>query len=81
MEDVVVLSLNLKKIRFKMFSDGPEKATLKIMGEKEVRAKDIETSPNLEIINKDALIATLTDKKAELDIELTIEKGLGYEPT
>jgi DNA-directed RNA polymerase subunit alpha len=81
MEDVVVLSLNLKKIRFKMFSDGPEKATLKIRGEKEVRAKDIETSPNLEIINKDALIATLTDKKAELDMELTIEKGLGYEPT
>ncbi|MDP2820830.1 MAG: DNA-directed RNA polymerase subunit alpha [bacterium] len=80
MEDVLVLVLNLKQIRFKMFSDEPEKALLKVKGEREARAKDIETSPNLEIINKDALIATLTEKKAELEMELTIERGLGYEP-
>jgi DNA-directed RNA polymerase subunit alpha len=80
MEDVLVLALNLKQVRFKMFSEEPEKALIKIKGEREVRAKDIETSPNLEIINKDALIATLTEKKAELEMELTIERGLGYEP-
>lgn len=80
LEDTINLSLNLKQIRFKMFTDEPEIATIKAKGEGEVRAKDIETSPNLEIVNKDALIATLTDKKTELEIELTIEKGLGYEP-
>ena len=49
-------------------------------GEKEVKAKDIKIPSDVEIVNKDAHIATLTDKKAELEMELDIEKGLGYSP-
>jgi len=80
LEDVIILSLNLKQIRFKMFNDEPEIATIKVSGESEVKAKDIETSPNLEVLNKDVLIATITDKKSKFEVELVVEKGLGYEP-
>lgn len=79
-EDVVELTLNLKKIRFKFFADEPQVLTLKIKGEKEVTAGDIKTNAQVEVVNPDLHLATLTDKKAELDMELTIEKGLGYLP-
>ncbi|MFH1187854.1 MAG: DNA-directed RNA polymerase subunit alpha [bacterium] len=77
-EDVLEIILNLKKLRFKIFSDNPVKLTLKAKGEKEVKAEDITKSNEAEIINKDLKIATLTNRNAELDIELTVEKGLGY---
>jgi DNA-directed RNA polymerase subunit alpha len=79
-EDVVELTLNLKKIRFKFFADEPQILTLKVKGEKEITADDIKTNAQVEIVNPDLHLATLTDKKAELDMELTIEKGLGYLP-
>ena len=78
LEDVVTIMLNLKQLRFKVFSDEPQKATLKVKGEKEVKASDFEYPPQVEIVNKDAHIATLTDKKAELEMEIQIEKGVGY---
>lgn len=78
LEDVVQIILNLKEVRIKMHSDMPVTVFLKAKGEKEVKASDIETTSDLEIINKDAHIATLTDKKAELEIEIRIEKGHGY---
>ena len=80
-EDMVQIILNLKQIRFKLHSQQAFKITLKAKGEKEIKAKDIKTSSELEIINKDAHIATLTDKRAELDMEIEVEPGLGYSPT
>ncbi|MBI5401226.1 DNA-directed RNA polymerase subunit alpha [Candidatus Wolfebacteria bacterium] len=77
-EDVLELSLNLKKIRFKFHADEPQVLTLEVKGEKDVKAKDIKTNAQVEIVNPDLIIATLTSKKAELKMELTIEKGLGY---
>ena len=79
-EDVVELTLNLKKVRFQFFADEPQILTLKVKGEKEVKADDIKTNPQVEIVNPDLHLAALTDKKAELDMELTVEKGLGYLP-
>lgn len=80
-EDMVEITLNLKQIRLKSFShDFPQKATLKIKGEKEVKAGDIEVSSSLEISNPDQHIATITDKKGEIDMELWIDRGVGYEP-
>lgn len=80
-EDMVEITLNLKQIRLKSFShDFPQKATLKIKGEKEVKARDIEVSSSLEISNPDQHIATITDKKGEIDMELWIDRGVGYEP-
>jgi DNA-directed RNA polymerase subunit alpha len=51
-----------------------------VIGEKEVKAKDIKTPAEIEIINKDAHIATLTNKKAKLEMEIEVDGGLGYVP-
>lgn len=80
LEDVILILLNLKKLRFKMFTSEPQRASLKIKGEKEVIASDFKLPPQVEIVNKESHIATLTDKKAELEMEVQIEKKVGYEP-
>jgi len=79
-EDVVQIILNLKQVRFKLHTDEPVKVLLKAKGEKEAKASDIKTTSNLEVISKDVHIATLTDKKADLDMEIEVEPGLGYSP-
>lgn len=80
MEDAVQIILNLKKIRFKLHSDEPVKVSLKFKGEGKVTAKEIKCPSNVEVVNKDQIIATVTDKKTELELELEISKGLGYVP-
>lgn len=80
MEDVVQIILNLKQIRFKFYSKEPVNVFLKAKGEKKVKAGDIKTSSDVEVVNLDAHIATLTNKKAELNMELEIDSGLGYLP-
>lgn len=79
-EDVIMILLNLKQVKFKMLTDEPQKVVISASGAKEVTAADIKTSSQLEVINKDMRIATLTDKNSKLNIELTVEKGLGYVP-
>ncbi len=81
MEDIVEFTINLKKVRFKFFADEPQTLSLKVKGEKEIQAGDIKTTTFVEIVNPDLPIATLTKKSAELDMEITVEKGLGYSPT
>jgi DNA-directed RNA polymerase subunit alpha len=80
MEDVINILLNLKQLRFKMFSDEPQTATLSIKGERKVKGSDFKFPSQIELVNKDAPVATLTSKSAELETEILIEKGIGYEP-
>ncbi len=80
-EDVVELTLNLKGVRFHFFADEPQVLRLHIKGEKEVRAGDIASTALVKVVNPDLHLATLTKKDAELDMELTVEKGLGYVPS
>jgi len=80
LEDVITIVMNLKQLRFKNHSDEPVKATLKIKGDKKVKGSDFKIPSQLELINKDAHIATLTNAKTELEMEVQIEKGIGYEP-
>jgi DNA-directed RNA polymerase subunit alpha len=77
-EDVITILLNLKKLRIKLITDEPQTITLKAKGVKTITAKDIEVPGQVEILNPDLHIATLTDKSSDLDIEITVEKGLGY---
>jgi DNA-directed RNA polymerase subunit alpha len=79
-EDVINILLNLKKVRFKMLTDEPQTATLSIKGPKEVTAKDIKTGGQLEILNKDQYICEITGKNTNLNIEMKVEKGLGFVP-
>ncbi|MFH1181090.1 MAG: DNA-directed RNA polymerase subunit alpha [bacterium] len=79
-EDAVTIMLNLKQLRFKIFSPEPQKAVLKAKGEKRVKGSDFEIPAQLELVNPDCHIATLTQKSAELEIEILVEKGIGYSP-
>lgn len=79
-EDVVTILLNLKRIRFNVVSDEPQILTLKAKDIKEVKAGDIKMTGGVEILNPELVIATLTSKGAELDMEITVEKGLGFVP-
>ncbi len=79
-EDVISIVLNLKKVRIEMFSDEVQVISLKTKGIKDVTAGDIESSGQIKILNPDLHLAHVTDKNVELDIELTIQKGLGYVP-
>lgn len=78
LEDVIIILINLKKIRFTSWTEVPQIITLDAKGEKEVLAKDFKINPQIKIANPELYIATLTDKKAELKIEAKVEKGIGY---
>jgi len=78
LEDVINIMLNLKQLRFKIFTKEPQKALLKVKGEKKVKGSDFKLPSQLELVNKEAHIATLTNKKAELEIEIQVSKGIGY---
>ncbi len=77
-EDIVRLSLNLKNVRFNFLADEPQVLNLHVKGEREVKAGDIQPNAFVQIINSELHLATLTKKNAEIDMELTVEKGLGY---
>ena len=80
-EDVLEIILNLKLLRLKMFTDEPTRLSLRVTGEKDVTADDFEKNSNVEIANPSLRIATLTDKKADFEMEVTVERGRGYVPT
>lgn len=80
-EDVLDIMLNLKKLRLRVHSDEPVILKLQKKGEGPVTADDITANGDVEIVNKDLVIATLTDDKATLDMEITVSKGRGYLPT
>lgn len=78
-EDVITILLNLKNIRFNLTGEEAQKVTLSVKGPKVVTAKDISANGAVEIINTDQYICEITGKSS-LNIELTIEKGLGFVP-
>ncbi|MFA5413366.1 MAG: DNA-directed RNA polymerase subunit alpha [Patescibacteria group bacterium] len=79
-EDVVEVLLNIKQLRLKVFSAEPVRLVLKAKGEKEATAADILESSDVEIINKDLHIATLTNKNADLEMEIFVSQGRGFLP-
>ena len=80
LEDVVQIILNLKKIRFTMDTEEPIKITLSSKGEGKVTAKSIKCPSDIKVVNGDQIIATITDKKTEFEMEMEVGKGLGYVP-
>jgi len=79
-EDVVQIVLNLKSLRVASHNDDPVKVVIKKAKEGPVTAGDIEKNADIEISDPSQVICTITDKKASLEMELTIEKGVGYVP-
>lgn len=79
-EDALTIVLNLKRLRFRLDSDEAVTAKLKVKGDKQVTGADLELPGQVQLMNPEQPIALITDKKTELDIEITIEPGLGFVP-
>lgn len=80
LEDTIMLILNIKNLRFKIYEGESQKVNLSMKGEKEVKGSDFKLSPQVKLVNPETHIATITDKKAEFEVEILIEKGIGYVP-
>ena len=78
-EDVVDIILNIKKLRFKLYSNGKKIVTIKAKGPKSITGSDIQRDISLELLNPEQVIATL-DKDAKFEAELYVKKGKGYVP-
>ncbi len=77
-EDVITILLNLKKVRFQLLSEEPQVMSFNVKGIKDITAEDIKTGGQVNVLNKDQHIASITDKSASLNVEIRVEKGLGY---
>ncbi|MFA6259486.1 MAG: DNA-directed RNA polymerase subunit alpha [Candidatus Peribacteraceae bacterium] len=78
-DSVVDICLNIKQLKLRKFSKDPETITLHGKGPKTLRAKDLKMSSDIEILESDTEIVSL-EKGGEIDMEITIEKGVGYMP-
>ncbi len=76
-EDVITMILNLKKVRFQLTGDESATATLSVKSGV-VKASDFQTSGQLVVTTPDQYIGEVTGKGAELNIEVVVEKGLGF---
>jgi DNA-directed RNA polymerase subunit alpha len=77
-EDIVDIMLNLKGIRFRVFSEEPQALRIVKQGKGSVTAKDIQVNADVEIVNPSHMIATLDGDKAKFVADLVVEVGRGY---
>jgi DNA-directed RNA polymerase subunit alpha len=77
-EDTTDIILNVKQLKFKMAVDGPKKMRLNVSGDREVTAKDIVADADIEILNPELHIATLSERDAKLEMEIEVDNGRGY---
>jgi DNA-directed RNA polymerase subunit alpha len=80
-EDTTEIILNLKELKIKLFGNGPKTLHLAVKGERNVVAADIKTDADVEILNPQLHIATLTEDDAALDVEIEVAEGRGYSPS
>lgn len=78
-EDVIELIFNIKTLRVKL-PEGVNTATLTLTksGPGEIKASDIETHDGAEIVDPGHYLGSLSDKKSKINMEMVVEKGLGY---
>ncbi|MCD8494633.1 MAG: DNA-directed RNA polymerase subunit alpha [Candidatus Pacebacteria bacterium] len=77
-EDVIAILLNLRQIRFRLDTDEAQVAKISMSGAGVVTAQNVVVPGGLEVLNPEQYIAEITDKKGSLDIEVTVERGLGF---
>lgn len=79
-EDMMQLILNIKQLRLKLHSTDTSRMRLEVHGAGVITAADIQTPPEVEIINPDLYLFTVDSDSAFLEIEMTAETGRGYSP-
>jgi DNA-directed RNA polymerase subunit alpha len=79
-EDVIRVMLQIKQLRMKMHDVDTARLHLEVHGSGVVTAADIISPPEVEIVNPDLYLFTVDDNKANLEIEMTVERGRGYSP-
>ena len=79
-EDVIQVMLQIKQVRLKLFDVDSAHMHLAVRGAGEVTAADIQTPPEVEIVNPELPLFTVDDKNARLEIDFTVERGMGYLP-
>ena len=79
-EDVIRVMLQIKQLRLRLRDVENARLHLTVQGDGTVTAADIIAPPEVEIVNPDLYLFSVDDKKANLEIELTVERGRGYSP-
>ncbi len=77
-EDAVDIMLNLKGVRFRIFSEEPQTLRIVKQGKGSVTAKDIQVNADVEVVNPHHVIATIDDSKTKFTMDLVVEVGRGY---
>ncbi|MBM3450063.1 MAG: DNA-directed RNA polymerase subunit alpha [Armatimonadetes bacterium] len=77
-EDVTQVILNLKELTLRSHADNPKLLRLDVRGNRKVTAGDISPDAEVDIINRDLVLATIDKKGARLAMELVVERGTGY---
>lgn len=77
-EDVVDIMLNLKGVRLKVHTDEPVELRLEKSGAGVITAADIKTTADVEVVNRDQVIATIDDPKTSVVMDLVVQSGRGY---
>ncbi|PIR48429.1 DNA-directed RNA polymerase subunit alpha [Candidatus Peregrinibacteria bacterium CG10_big_fil_rev_8_21_14_0_10_55_24] len=78
-ESVIDICLNLKELKLRKYNKDAEVISLVVKGPKAITAKDLKVSSDIEILDPDTPIMTL-EKGGQLDVDITVEKGVGYSP-
>lgn len=79
-EDVIRVMLQIKQLRMKLYDVDTTRLHLEVRGSGVVTAADIIAPPEVEIVNPDLYLFTVDDNDANLEIEMTVERGRGYSP-
>jgi DNA-directed RNA polymerase subunit alpha len=79
-EDVIRVMLQIKQLRMKLLDVDTARLRLEVRGNGTVTAADIHTPPEVEVVNPDLYLFSVDDSKADLEIEMTVERGRGYSP-
>ncbi|MHB2018007.1 MAG: DNA-directed RNA polymerase subunit alpha [Candidatus Xenobia bacterium] len=79
-EDTTEIVLNIKKLNLKLLADRRKMLRLEVTGEGRVTAADIQPDPEVEILNPDLYLCTLDGKNARMNMEIYVDRGVGYVP-
>jgi DNA-directed RNA polymerase subunit alpha len=80
LEDTIMIMLNMKNLRFKIYEGESQKIELHKKGEGPVTGADFKVPSQVKLVNPEVHLATITDKKIDFDVEITVERGIGYVP-